>query len=101
MRPLRRRYRNASSRTIQGAVKSCPFVDSIMIVSPSMRLLFQLRTFALFLALPPALAAQQQQTDVAKGGAKQSPRGRPQDTEVWEPVPPVVTPGRVDAAPPS
>jgi Domain of Unknown Function (DUF1080) len=28
-------------------------------------------------------------------------RGRPQDTEVWEPVPKVVTPGAVDSAPPS
>jgi len=28
-------------------------------------------------------------------------RGRPQDTEVWDPVPAVVTPGKTDAAPPS
>jgi hypothetical protein len=28
-------------------------------------------------------------------------RGRPQDTEVWEPVPAVVTPGATDSAPPS
>ena len=34
-------------------------------------------------------------------GRGRAPRGRPQDTEVWEPVPPVVTPGAVDAAPPS
>jgi len=27
--------------------------------------------------------------------------GRPQDTEVWEPAPPVVTPGATDSAPPS
>ena len=80
---------------------SYPFLDAVMIVSPSMKLQFQLRTFALLLALPAALLAQQQQTDVAKGGAKQSPRGRPQDTEVWEPVPPIVTPGRVNADPPS
>jgi len=32
-------------------------------------------------------------------GAQQ--RGRPEDTEVWSPVPRVVTPGRNDAAPPS
>ena len=72
-----------------------------MLIFPSMRFPFQLRTFALFLALPAMLAAQQPQTDATKGGPKQSPRGRPQDTEVWEPVPPVVTPGRVDSAPPS
>src|SRR5262245_36145796 len=28
-------------------------------------------------------------------------RGKPQDTEVWEPQPKVVTPGATDAAPPS
>ena len=36
------------------------------------------------------------------GGQRRSrPAGRPQDTEVWEPVPKVVTPGAVDSAPPS
>jgi len=38
-------------------------------------------------------AAPSQQTDGA--------RPKPQDTEVWEPVPKVVTPGTADAAPPS
>ncbi len=33
--------------------------------------------------------------------AQQQPAGRPEDTEVWTPVPKVVTPGRTDAAPPS
>src|SRR5580765_7850484 len=31
----------------------------------------------------------------------QRPQGNPADTEVWEPVPKVVTPGATDAAPPS
>jgi hypothetical protein len=31
----------------------------------------------------------------------QQPKGRPEDTEVWTPVPKVVTPGRTDDAPPS
>lgn len=62
---------------------------------------FRLSTFALGLAAAAALAAQQPQAGQAKAGAKQAPRGRPEDTEVWEPVPPVVTPGRVDSAPPS
>ncbi|HEY2378707.1 MAG TPA: DUF1080 domain-containing protein [Gemmatimonadaceae bacterium] len=31
----------------------------------------------------------------------QASKGRPEDTEVWTPVPPIVTPGRTDAAPPS
>ncbi len=49
-------------------------------------------------AWPPAILAQQPpagQGRGRKGGA------RPQDTEVWEPVPKVVTPGAVDSAPPS
>jgi hypothetical protein len=33
--------------------------------------------------------------------ASQAPRGDPKLTEVWEPVPAVVTPGATDAAPPS
>ena len=36
----------------------------------------------------------------AQGRGRQG-GARPQDTEVWEPVPKVVTPGRVDSAPPS
>ena len=31
----------------------------------------------------------------------QAPKGRPEDTEVWTPVPRIVTPGRTDEAPPS
>lgn len=30
-----------------------------------------------------------------------SPKPKPEDTEVWKPVPPVVTPGRTDSDPPS
>jgi hypothetical protein len=37
----------------------------------------------------------------AQPGAAQASRGRPEDTEVYEPVPPVVTPGATAAAPPS
>ncbi len=33
--------------------------------------------------------------------AQQPPAPKPQDTEVWEPVPKIVTPGATDAAPPS
>jgi Domain of Unknown Function (DUF1080) len=62
---------------------------------------FQVRIFAILFAFSVVLAAAQQQADSSKGGAKQLPRGRPQDTEVWEPVPPVVTPGHENAAPPS
>src|SRR5215471_8453871 len=31
----------------------------------------------------------------------QPPKAKPEDTEVWEPVPPVVTPGATNDAPPS
>jgi hypothetical protein len=37
----------------------------------------------------------------AQAVAQPAPRPKPQDTEQWAPVPPVVTPGAVDAAPPS
>jgi hypothetical protein len=66
-----------------------------------MRRQFQVRTFAILFAFSVALAAGQQQGDSSKSGAKQSPGGRPQDTEVWEPVPRIVTPGHENAAPPS
>ncbi|HLZ44027.1 MAG TPA: DUF1080 domain-containing protein [Candidatus Sulfotelmatobacter sp.] len=33
--------------------------------------------------------------------AQAAPEAKPEDTEVWKPVPPVVTPGATDAAPPS
>jgi hypothetical protein len=53
---------------------------------------------AMLIVLPAALFAQQPPAGQGRGrqdGAK------PQDTEVWEPVPKVVTPGAVDSAPPS
>jgi hypothetical protein len=41
-------------------------------------------------------------TLVGAHGASQTPQGaKPADTEVWEPVPKVVTPGATDSAPPS
>ena len=48
-------------------------------------------------ALSAAVLAQQQPA----GRGRAQGKGRPQDTEVWEPVPKVVTPGAVDSAPPS
>src|SRR5258705_4559010 len=35
------------------------------------------------------------------GAAQTPPKPSPKDTEVWEPVPPIVTPGPVASAPPS
>jgi hypothetical protein len=52
--------------------------------------------YALVLTCGVSLAAQQ---PAANQGA--APKPRPQDTEVWEPVPPVVTPGATNSAPPS
>jgi hypothetical protein len=45
--------------------------------------------------------AGQQPPPAGQAPAQQPPRGNPKDTEVWEPVPKVVTPGATDAAPPS
>lgn len=46
-----------------------------------------------------APAAQSPQTPAA--GANQTAKPSPKDTEVWEPVPPIVTPGPVNSDPPS
>ena len=54
-------------------------------------------TLAMLFALSAAVSAQQ--PPAAQGRGQR--RGNPQDTEVWEPVPKVVTPGAVDSAPPS
>ena len=53
---------------------------------------------ALFAAVIPIAA---QSPAPQPPAAQKANRGRPQDTEVWEPVPKVVTPGATDAAPPS
>ncbi len=53
--------------------------------------------FAALLAGPVIGAAQAPPAAPGRG----RPRGNPRDTEVWEPVPKVVTPGAVDSAAPS
>jgi hypothetical protein len=59
--------------------------------------------FAALIAVAASLFAPQSSARLrADGqGAKASPAARPEYTEVWEPVPAVVTPGHTDAAPPS
>ena len=52
---------------------------------------------ALIAATTPLLAQQPAKSE----GAGQGAAGRPQDTEVWEPVPKIVTPGATTTAPPS
>jgi len=62
-------------------------------------------TCALALLLTCSIAhvtfAQQPPAGQAAAPAPQAPRGDPKLTEVWEPVPAVVTPGATDGAPPS
>ena len=54
--------------------------------------------FAILLTGSMVLLAQQPPANQKGGGGR---RGRPQDTEVWEPEPKVVTPGAEPGAPPS
>jgi hypothetical protein len=51
------------------------------------------------LALTPPAAAQQ--NPPAASAQPQPPKAKPEETEVWGPVPAVVTPGPTDSAPPS
>lgn len=54
---------------------------------------------------PPARAQQAPATPAAQapaaGASQTPPKGNPKDTEVWDPVPPVVTPGATNSEPPS
>ncbi len=58
---------------------------------------------AVLIAAVAFLSAQQSSASAGTGGreGKASSAARPEDTEVWEPVPAVVTPAATDAAPPS
>ncbi len=55
------------------------------------------------IAVAASLCAQQSIANSGSSGqeVKASLAARPEDTEVWQPVPPIVTPGTTDAAPPS
>ena len=62
-------------------------------------LFFMLLTFWAVSAVPGLLCAQPSKT---QSSDRQASAARPEDTEVWEPVPPLVTPGVVNnSAPPS
>ncbi|MGB8990133.1 MAG: DUF1080 domain-containing protein [Candidatus Sulfotelmatobacter sp.] len=54
---------------------------------------------AAVIAVAASLSAQQSVANPGVGG--QGAKARPEDTEVWEPVPAIVTPGSTDATPPS
>jgi hypothetical protein len=54
-----------------------------------------------FMTVATQPVAGQQPPPAGQAAPVQPPRGNPADTEVWEPVPRVVTPGVTDAAPPS
>jgi hypothetical protein len=56
--------------------------------------------WALVMSIAWSQAVFAQQPPARPGGGRQG-GARPQDTEVWDPVPKVVTPGAVDSAPPS
>jgi hypothetical protein len=58
--------------------------------------LLVLTTIAVF-GVSGSMTAQQ----AAQAGQGATPKPRPQDTEVWEPVPLTVTPGASDTAPPA
>ncbi len=58
----------------------------------------RLTSLTILIVFSSALFAQQ---PPAGRGRVRADGARPQDTEVWEPVPKVVTPGAVDSAPPS
>jgi len=65
---------------------------------------FAVLAIAILLASAGSAAAQQPPAAPAKqapAAAQQPPKMKPEDTEVWEPVPAVVTPGPVVGAPPS
>jgi hypothetical protein len=73
-----------------------------------MRTIYTLMLVATTSMLPGASASAQQsparspaaQTPTA-AAPQTAPRGNPKDTEVWEPVPPIVTPGTTNSEPPS
>jgi hypothetical protein len=75
------------------------------------KLIFDMRTqlskflvFAAIVAAAAPLGAQQPTTPPAAGAGRQTAAPgapKPQDTEVWEPVPKIVTPGATDSQPPS
>src|SRR5215475_5581986 len=69
----------------------------MLLSSPKRSSFFICQGMAALLAFWASGAAQEPPAGRGHG----SQRGRPQDTEVWEPVPPVVTPGASDSAPPS
>lgn len=69
-----------------------------------MRTIFSL-TLIVATAAWLTLPAQAQQAPAAQAptaaASQTPPKGNPKDTEVWEPVPPVVTPGATNSEPPS
>jgi len=62
---------------------------------------FSLATLILAFILMTSLLPAQQSLAPPSADKQQSTTPKPEDTEVWQPVPPVVTPGATSAAPPS
>jgi Domain of Unknown Function (DUF1080) len=84
-----------SARLVPAFPKSSRRVRPTAVFSPTMRIL-NLLTASVFLGMLVPLFAQQQ-----PASSQAVPAAKPEDTEVWQPVPKVVTPGATDAAPPS
>jgi hypothetical protein len=84
-----------SARLMPALPKSSRRVRPTAVFSPTMRIL-NLLTASVFLGMLVPLFAQQQ-----PASSQAVPAAKPEDTEVWQPVPKVVTPGATDAAPPS
>src|SRR5579863_4931966 len=72
--------------------------DPMRLSSPIRYTLSICGALVMLIALPAAIFSQQPPTGQGRG---RQGGARPQDTEVWDPVPKVVTPGAVDSAPPS
>jgi hypothetical protein len=83
-------WRFPSGERVMEIMRNGDFMSQVSFVRAS---LFTFCGFLVTLGLPAGVRAQQP-------GA-QGPRPRPQETEVWEPEPKVVTPGSTDTAPPS
>lgn len=60
-----------------------------------------LSIFLYFLLLPAVAGSLHGQQSTAENTKGQAATAKPEDTEVWEPVPAIVTPGVTDSAPPS
>jgi hypothetical protein len=72
-----------------------------MLNKRAMHMLFKFLVFATFVVMGASLFLQQPTAAAQGQTAVKPPAPKPEDTEVWEPEPKVVTPGATNTAPPS